>query len=784
MKTTRRETLVGAGTATLAALLPEAATAAPGDGDPADATMLWYRQPATAWTEAVPVGNGRLGGMVFGGVTGERIQLNEDSFFAGGPYDTNNPESTAALPEVRRLIFAGEYAAAEKLADAKLLGKPVKQMAYQPVGNLLLTFPALEEPREYRRALDLDGAIATTRFRTGSIEHLREVIASAPDDVIAVRLSAGAKGTVTVTVALTSPQMAEVVRDGPDTLVMAGIGPDNQGIEGRIRFESRLRVVVDGGRVAPRGDSIHIEGAKQVVLLIATATSYRTPTDVSGDPAATTRATLARIADKPWTRILADHQADHRRLFRALTLDLGTTEAARLPTDERIRRSAELDDPAFAALYAQYGRYLLIASSRPGTQPANLQGIWNEKTAPSWQSKWTLNINTEMNYWLAPMGALAECSEPLLRLVRELAVSGRRTARAMYGARGWMVHNNTDIFRQTGVVDGAKWALWPTGAAWLLSNLWDIWEYGGDRAYLATIYPLMRDACAFFLDTLQTHPRTGELVTNPSLSPENAHPHGASVCAGPAMDSQLLRDLFDRTIAASRLLGHDAALRATWAAARRRLPADRIGKAGQLQEWMEDWDTTAPDPHHRHVSHLYALYPGQQIDHQATPALAAAARRTLEMRGDDATGWSIAWKINLWAKLGDAERTHRILKMLFEPRRTYPNMFDSHPPFQIDGNFGGAAGILQMLVQSHGGRIHLLPALPRAWRTGSVRGIRVRGGAVVDVVWRDGRLERATLHSMQGGSYRVRLGEHEIALRLRGGASARLRSEDGRLVRG
>jgi alpha-L-fucosidase 2 len=781
----RRQALKLSGTALIGAAAPALAQGGRAAEEAPGPLTLWYRQPATAWVEALPVGSGRLGAMMFGGVTSERIQLNEDSFFAGGPYDANNPEAAAALPEVRRLIFAGQYAAAQKLADEKLLAKPIRQMPYQPIGDLLLTFPALEAPRDYRRELDLDGAIARTRFRSGSTEHLRELIASFPDGVVALRLSSTGRAGVTTIISLATPQAGEVSLEGEDMLVLAGIGPDAEGIEGRIRFETRVKVIVDGGSVRGGGDSLYVEGAGEALVLVATATSFRSPVDVAGDPAAANRATLARIRGKSWAQLLDVHQADHRRLFRTLSIDLGRTPAAALPTDERIRRSAELDDPALAALYAQYGRYLLIASSRPGTQPANLQGIWNERTRPSWQSKWTLNINAEMNYWLAPMAGLAECGEPLLRMVEELALTGRKTARVMYRADGWMVHHNTDIFRQTAVVDGAKWGLWPTGAAWLLSNLWDQWEYGQDRAFLARIYPLMTGACAFFLATLQADPATGELVTNPSLSPENLHPKDAALCAGPAMDSQLLRDLFGRTIAAAQLLDRDTELRARLATALAKLPRDRIGRAGQLQEWREDWDLEAPDPRHRHVSHLYALYPGQQIDNETTPALAAAARRSLELRGDDATGWSIAWKINLWAKLADAERSHRILRMLLEPRRTYPNLFDSHPPFQIDGNFGGAAGILQMLVQSHGGRIHLLPALPKAWPTGRVRGVRVRGAAMVDLAWEGGRLASAVLRSAPGGSYRIRHAGRDLDLQLPRNGSVSLRLDRaGRLTRG
>lgn len=750
--------------------------------EPPSPLTLWYRRPAAVWTEALPVGNGRLGGMVFGGLATERIQLNEDSFFAGGPYESDNPEAASALPQVRRLIFEGRYAEAEKLADEKLVGRPVRQMSYQTLGDLLLLFPRIEGVSDYRRELDLDGAIARTRFRTWSQEHVREVIASAVDQVIAVRLAVN-DGGLNFALSLATPQDADIRLEGDDQLVMAGVAPTREGIEGRVRFETRVRLVADGGSIVRRSEGMFVSGANEALLLIASATSFRSPGDVSGDPSALNRATLAKLRVKPWAAILADHQADHRRLFRTMSLELGTTPAATLPTDERIRRSGELDDPALAALYHQFGRYLLIASSRPGTQPANLQGIWNESPDPAWGSKWTININTEMNYWPADMTGLGELVEPLLRMVKELSVSGRKTARDMYGARGWVAHHNSDVFRETAPVDGAKWGLWPMGGAWLLSNLWDHWDYSRDRAFLAELYPLMVGACEYYLDTLQVHPRTGELVTNPSLSPENVHPYGSSLAAGPAMDSQLLRDLFSRTARASRLLRRDAGLRRQVLAAAARLPKDKIGKAGQLQEWMEDWDMEAPEVQHRHVSHLYALYPSEQVDNQNTPALAAAARRTLDIRGDDATGWGIGWRLNLWAKLGDAERTYKILKMLLAPSRTYPNMFDAHPPFQIDGNFGGTAGITQMIVQSHAGTIHLLPALPKAWPTGRAQGIRVRGGGIVDIEWEAGKLARATLRSEHGGRFRLRLGEWQIETAVpRGGArSFRLGANGGLL---
>lgn len=767
---TRRETLAGMAALSLAGGTAHAAD--PAQDQPGDPLLLWYRQPAQEWVEALPIGNGRLGAMLFGGTGMERIQLNEDSFFAGSPYDPTNPAAGAAMPRIRQLVFEEKWKEAQALADAAVLGRPSGQMPYQPIGDLLLVFPGTEGIRGYRRSLDLDGAVATTEFRTGSIAHRREAIASAVDQVIAVRLTArGSRGgALAATIALASPQQSESVVEGHDTLVLRGIGPAARGVPGGIRFETRVRVIATGGTVTPGKSDIAIDQASEVLLLIATATSFRRFDDISGDPSPIVRGQIDAAAAKGWPRLLADHQADHRRLFRRMSIDLGRTAAADLPTDERIRRSAELDDPALAALYHQYGRYLLIASSRPGTQPANLQGIWNERTRPSWDSKWTLNINAQMNYWPADMTGLGELTEPLLRMVQELSITGQRTARNDWGARGWMAYHNTDIFRATAMVDGSLWGMWPMSGAWLLASLWDHWDYSRDRAFLAALYPLMRGACDFYLDALVPHPQTGELVMNPSNSPENAHHSGASLAAGAAMDSQLLRDLFARTAEAAALLGRDGARRQALLAARARLPGDRIGKAGQLQEWREDWDMQAPEMQHRHVSHLYALYPGEQITVHDTPALAGAARRSLEIRGDDATGWGIGWRINLWARLEDGARAHRVVKMLLDPSRTYPNMFDAHPPFQIDGNFGGTAGITQMLLQSYRRTIHLLPALPAAWPAGSVRGARARGDVTVDLRWADGRLAEATLAAGTPGIHQLRCGK----------ATARVRLEPGR----
>jgi len=744
---------------------------------PPEPLSLWYRQPAQKWVESLAIGNGRIGAMVFGGINRERLQLNVDTLWAGGPYDPVNPQAREALPEARQLVFEGKYREAAKLISAKIMSKPLGQMPYQTAGDLVLTFPDSARVDDYRRDLNLDTAVATVEYTAGGTRFTRQAFVSPVDQVIVVRLTADKKNAISFSAGLQSPQKVSVEMESGHTLVMRGRNGESQGIQGALKFQVRVRVLAEGGTVSATSNSVSVANADSATLLIAGATSYKNFQDVSGDPESAGKARIAAAEGKPFSALLDAQTREHQRLFRRVSIELGSTEACKQPTDERIRNFHNGNDPQFAALYFQFGRYLLISSSRPGGQPANLQGLWNDSLNPPWGSKYTININTEMNYWPAESCNLGECVEPLVAMVRDLSETGARTAKEMYGAGGWVTHHNTDLWRATGPIDGPDWGMWPSGGAWLCLALWDHYQFGREEAFLKQVYPLMHGAAQFFLETLMEKPKHKWLVTNPSISPENQHPFGAAVCAGPTMDSQIIRDLFSNCIEASQILDTDAEFRKQLVAARARLAPNQIGANGQLQEWLEDWDAKAPEQQHRHISHLYGLFPSAQITPRETPELAEAAKVTLNTRGDITTGWAIAWRINCWARLHDGNRAFSILNHLFDPTRTYPNMFDAHPPFQIDGNFGGTSAIAEMLLQSHAGEIELLPALPSPWRTGRVTGLRARGGFQIEIAWQDGKLTGVKIQSVGGRKAVVRYGDHTSQIEFKSGEAVRLNSE-------
>lgn len=728
---------------------------------------LTFNKPAAQWTEALPVGNGRIGAMVFGGTEDERLQINESTLWGGGPHDYTNPEAYSHLDEIRKLIFDGRVEEAEKLSE-NLMGKPKLLMPYQPFCDLRLHFPGHGQATEYRRALRLDDAIAETAYKLGDANFQREVFVSYPDQVLVVRITASHTGGLQFSIAMNSPQAGTtVISTANDTLQLTGqIQPrqnppfswtgswDKPGMQ----FAAVVKVLPQGGSVQPHEGRLEISGADAVTILFSNATSFKNYRDISGDALAAARSYLDGASKRSYDALRQRHLSDFRQLFSRVQLRLGEDRSAE-SIDQRIKNFASDEDPALLALYFEFGRYLLISSSRPGGQPANLQGIWNEELLPPWSSKMTTNINLQMNYWQADSGDLWETQEPLWSLIRDLRVTGANTARVDYHSKGWVLHHNTDLWRATTPVDG-PWGIWPTGGVWLANQMWDHYEFSGDRDFLQRdAYPAMKEAAEFALGILVEAPAGtrffGRLVTNPSTSPENRYlldgtPH--TLTYAPTMDVELIRELFKNCRRATEILGADAEFGSVLDHAEKRLPPLQVGKRGQLQEWIEDYEET--EPAHRHVSHLYSMYPGHDISLKSTPELAAAVKKSLELRGDGGTGWSTVWRVALWARLHNPEHAYNNLKILINAS-TLPNMFDLCPPFQIDGNLGGPAAIAEMLVQSTSDEITVLPALPKQWPTGSLKGVRVRGGAKIDIAWRYGRLAELRMRSDHATKYRV-----------------------------
>ena len=725
---------------------------------------LWYDQPAHVWTEALPLGNGRLGAMLYGNPAAEQLQLNEETIWAGRPNNNPSPEAREWLPKIRELVLAGKYKEAQDLCTAHVKSKTNQGMPYQPFGDLRLNFPGHTRYTNYYRELSLDSARAVVRYEVDGVRFQRETFTSFPDQVVITRVTASQPGKVTFNATMTSPHQDVIITSEGNDITLEGVSSLHEALKGKVQFQGRTTVKTRGGVVTNRDGVLTVEHADEAIIYTSIGTNFNNYKDITGDYIARAKDYLAKAVGKDYADAKDRHVKYYEQFQNRTSLQLGEDRYADVPTDKRVENFKQTNDAFLVATYFKFGRYLLICSSQPGGQPANLQGIWNDKLFPSWDSKYTCNINLEMNYWPAEVTNLTDLNEPLFRLIREVSETGKESAQVMYGSDGWVLHHNTDIWRVTGAIDNAPSGMWASGGAWLCQHLWQHYLYTGDEEFLRKAYPILKGAALFFDQVMIKEPTHGWLVMCPSNSPENTHAgsgNKATTAAGCTMDNQLVFDLWHAVIRSSEILGEDADYAAHLKSRLTELPPMQVGRWGQLQEWMFDWDN--PDDQHRHVSHLYGLFPSNQISPYRTPELFDAARTSLIHRGDPSTGWSMGWKVCLWARLLDGDHAYKLitdqLTLVRNEKKkggTYPNLFDAHPPFQIDGNFGCTAGIAEMLMQSYDGFIYLLPALPSVWKEGEVKGLVARGGFELDITWKEGKVSRLVVKSRLGGNCRLR----------------------------